>query len=121
MTSVLAKKKTLATSQVSLISLLGSSQNKKFLSWHDEKLPASAKRQATHIRKNLRALQFLCRMQLKIQYTPVQSIPHVHVPEDPREFYTHEASGCHQEGGESPSVLARGLYTEYTLFKAKIV
>jgi hypothetical protein len=40
-------------------------------------------------------------MQLQIQYTPVELRPHVYVSEEPAEFHTQEATGCHQEEGES--------------------
>jgi hypothetical protein len=46
---------------------------------------------------------------IKTQYTPVKFRPHVYVSEEPGEFYAQEAAGCHQEGGESHQVLARGF------------
>ncbi len=51
-------------------------------------------------RKNLKMLQLLWKMQLQIQYTPVELRPLVYVTEEPAEFHAQEAVGFHQEGGE---------------------
>ncbi len=43
----------------------------------------------------------------------------VYVPEEPGEIHAHEAAGCHQEGGESHQVLARGHYTRVGRFQGQ--
>ncbi len=47
--------------------------------------------------------------------------PHVHVPEEPDSIPKRLQAGCHPEGAESHQVIARGLYTYWDLFRAKIV
>jgi hypothetical protein len=62
------------------------SPNEKFLPEDDEIVSISTKTSHTH-RKNLRMLQLLWKMQLQIQYTPVELRPSVYVTEEPAEFY----------------------------------
>ncbi len=64
-----------------------------------------------HTQKNLRTLGLLLKVQLQIEYIPVELRPHVYVPEEPAECHAQEAAGCYQDGGESWQLLARGLYT----------
>jgi hypothetical protein len=52
---------------------------------------------------------------------PVNLRRHVYVLEAHGEFHAQEAVGCHQEGGQSYQVLARRLYSEWDLFRAKII
>jgi hypothetical protein len=49
----------------------------------------SPKASHTH-RRNLRMLQLLWKMQLQIQYTPVELRPHEYVPEEPAKFHAQD-------------------------------
>jgi hypothetical protein len=52
----------------------------------------SIRTKASHIRRqNLRKLQLLWKMQLQIQYAPVELGPHVYVTEEPAEFHASKA------------------------------
>jgi hypothetical protein len=52
-------------------------------------------------------LQFLWKMQLPLQYTPLKLRSHGCFPEEPGEFLAQEAAKGHQEGGGPHQVLAR--------------
>jgi hypothetical protein len=71
--------------------------------------------------KNLKMLQLLWKIQLQLQYIPLQWRSQVCFPEEPGEFHAQEAEECHQEGGGPHKVLARGVGHIMDPFQAKIL
>jgi hypothetical protein len=78
-------------------------------------------RQATHTGKSHSAAEFLWRMQLQIQYIAAKLTPHVYVPEDMVNSMLMRLQDVIRREGNPTMYLARGLYTQPALFRAKIV
>ncbi len=79
--------KPLATSQAYIFFLCKKAHQTKSFSLGWWKI-ISISTKASHIhRKNLRMLQLLKKMQLQIEYTPVELRPSMYVTEEPAEFY----------------------------------